>query len=71
MRGVVGENMVCVFTALLIDDVVSDGVEGRQSCYKSIYITVPITGFRWAAFTFFMLWQALQEYTLGSDGAVQ
>ena len=36
-----------------------------------IYITVPIAGFSWAAFTFFRLWQTVQEYKMSSDGAVQ
>jgi len=33
-----------------------------------IYITVPIAGFSWAAFSFFRIWQVLQEYRLSSDG---
>jgi len=33
-----------------------------------IYISVPFAGFSWAAFTFFRLWQALQEYRYSADG---
>lgn len=36
-----------------------------------IYITVPIAGFSWAAFSFFRLWQAWQEYRLSGDGEAQ
>ena len=32
-----------------------------------IYITVPIAGFCWAAFSFFRLWQVIQEYRLGAE----
>ena len=33
-----------------------------------IYITVPIAGFSWAAFSFFRLWQTIQEYRHSGDG---
>lgn len=32
-----------------------------------IYITVPIAGFCWTAFSFFRLWQVIQEFRLGVD----
>lgn len=32
-----------------------------------IYITVPIAGVCWAAFSSFRLWQAIQEYRLSAD----
>lgn len=31
-----------------------------------IYITVPLVGFCWAAFSFFRLWQIIQEFRQGS-----
>ncbi|ASJ74917.1 TRAP transporter small permease [Granulosicoccus antarcticus] len=32
-----------------------------------IYITVPLAGFCWAVFSFFRIWQAVQEYKLDTD----
>lgn len=33
------------------------------------YITVPIAGVCWTAFSAFRLWQVIQEYRFGSEGA--
>ena len=36
-----------------------------------IYITVPIAGFCWTAFSGFRLWQAIQEFRFGPDKVAQ
>ena len=36
-----------------------------------VYITVPLAGVCWSAFSFFRLWQVIQEFRLGTDGPIR